>query len=174
MKTLFIIRHAKAEWRSENGSDFSRALCSTGVNEVKFIGNQLLHKNVVIDAIVFSSALRTMQTAQQIANICGIEEFNMYAEPLLYLADADNIETIVTEFADDKNNMAVVCHNPGITEFAHSLVPNKFSDSMPTCAVVAVKGNTENWSDFAKSKKELLFVLSPEEFVNNHTSDFSK
>lgn len=174
MKTLFIIRHAKAEWRSENGSDFSRALCSKGVNEAKFIGYQLLHKNVVIDAIVFSSALRTMQTAQQIAKICGIDECNLYAEPLLYLADADNIETIVEQFADDKKNIAIVCHNPGITEFAHSLVLNKFSDSMPTCAVVAVKGNTENWSDLAKSKKELLFVLSPEEFVNNHTSDFSK
>jgi phosphohistidine phosphatase len=162
MKTLFIIRHAKAEWRSENGTDFSRTLCSGGINEAKNISHQLLHKNVVIDAIVFSSALRTMQTAKQIANICCIDECNLYAEPLLYLADADIIETIVEQFADDKKNIAIVCHNPGITDFVHTLVPHAFSDSMPTCAVVAVKIDTEKWSNLGVAKKDLLFVCSPE------------
>lgn len=174
MKTLFIIRHAKAEWRSENGSDFSRTLCSEGVYEAKNIGLQLLRKNVVVDAIVFSSALRTMQTAQQIANTFGKDGVNLCAEPLLYQADAECIETIIAQFADDKNNIAIVCHNPGVTEFAHSLVSNKFSDAMPTCAVVAVKSDAKSWSEFTAGKKELLFACSPEEFVNNHTSDFSK
>lgn len=162
MKTLFIIRHANAESASIDGSDFSRALCAVGIKEAKNIGLQLIQKNIAVDAIVYSAALRTMQTAQQLAAICCVEEGNLFAEPLLYLADSNKIESVVSQFTDDKNNVAVVCHNPGITDFVHSLVPHKFSGSMSTCMVVAVRSDAKSWSDFTTSKKELLFVLSPE------------
>ena len=174
MKTLIIIRHAKAEWSSPNSSDFSRALCSEGTKEAKYISQQLLHKNVLIDAIVFSNALRTMQTAQLISIACNIAEQDLYAEPLLYQADADKIESIVKQFPDDKNNIAIVSHNPGITDFANSLVSHVYAHSMPTCAVIAVKSNSENWTSFTTAKKELMFVLSPVDSSQNHFSNFSK
>jgi phosphohistidine phosphatase len=161
MKTLFIIRHANAEWKSSDKMDFSRALNPLGIKEAKAIAQQLINKNFFVDAIIYSSALRTLQTAEIIANAFGVFENRRIAEPSLYLANSDKIEELVSQFPDELNCIAIIAHNPGVTDFANTLITHAFMYSMPTCAVVAVRSNAENWSAFSTGKKELLFALSP-------------
>ena len=161
MKTLLIIRHGDTEWKSTDGMDFSRALNPLGIKEAEDISQQLLDNKFVVDYIIYSTALRTLQTAEIIANACSISENNRMAEPSLYLANSEKIEELVSHFPDAFNTIAILAHNPGVTDYSNTLASHTFMYSMPTCAVVAVSSNVNNWVDFSTDKKELLFALSP-------------
>ena len=70
------------------------------------------------------------------------------AKPSLYLAHSNTIENLVFQLPDEINTIAVVAHNPGVTDYANTLVTHPFMNSMPTGAVIAVKCNSDNWADF--------------------------
>jgi phosphohistidine phosphatase len=58
------------------------------------------------------------------------------------------------------DTIAVIAHNPGITDFANSLTQTKVDD-MPTCAVYAIRINTNSWKNFGEAKKEFWFFEYP-------------
>ena len=63
---------------------------------------------------------------------------------------------------DDRfDSVAIIAHNPGITNFATQLAPDAELNNMPTCAVFAVKADVERWSAFGKAKREFLFFDYP-------------
>lgn len=161
MKTILLIRHAKAEWSGKDGSDFSRALSNAGIQEAVSISAQLMNKQYQLDVIVCSAALRTIQTANIIGKALSIPDVNIIYSDILYQADENTIEQVVQSLHDENNNIAVIAHNPGITDYVNRLIPNTQIDFMPTCGVFAVQSNCTKWSDFSASDKTLLFVSFP-------------
>jgi phosphohistidine phosphatase len=161
MKTILLIRHAKAEWSGKDGTDFCRALSDSGIHEATSISGQLINKKCQLDAIVCSSSLRTIQTANIIGKELGIPPANMIYPDKLYHADANTIEQVVQSLSDENNSIALIAHNPGITDYVNVLMPGTNIDFMPTCGVFAVQSNCVNWKDFPASEKTLLFVCFP-------------
>ncbi len=43
------------------------------------------------------------------------------------------------------NNLMIVGHNPGLTDFANYLVPN-LTDNIPTCGFVSITIDLEDWN----------------------------
>ena len=78
----------------------------------------------------------------------------------LYEAPESNFYNVIETLDDKFDSVAIVAHNPGITNFINTL--NCYPiDNMPTCAVYAIKINSDKWIDFKKSKKEFLFFDFP-------------
>lgn len=69
MKQIYFIRHAEAQ--SGNGSDFERALSRVGELCAIKLGEKLRSLGLAPDLIITSSAMRTLRTAQIIANALG-------------------------------------------------------------------------------------------------------
>ena len=159
MKTLIIIRHAKAE-TSFTLNDFERSLNDRGKTDAPMIAKRL-YKKIKIDAFVSSPAKRTKKTAEYFAEAYGIDEKDIIYKTALYQAPSSIFFEIVSAFDDRFNSIAIVAHNPGITNFANELVPEAALDNMPTCSVFSVQADIDNWSAFGKAKRKFLFFDYP-------------
>lgn len=162
MKTLLIIRHAKAE-SSFTLNDFERPLNERGKKDAPVMAQRLLDKKIVINAFVSSPAKRAKKTAELFCETYGGHNDDIAFISALYHAPAEIFYEVIKTFDDILNSVAVFAHNPGITYFVNNLTAVKI-DNMPTCAVFVVKADIDYWKDFAKAKKEFLFFDYPKLF----------
>ncbi len=158
MKTLLIIRHAKAE-SSFTLNDFERPLNERGKKDAPVMAQRLLDKKIVIDAFVSSPARRAKKTAELFYETYKAHD-DIILISALYHAPAEMFFDVIKNVDDKFDTIAVFAHNPGITYFVNQLAAVRI-DNMPTCAVFAVKVNCNNWKDFAKAKKDFLFFDYP-------------
>jgi len=159
VKTLIIIRHAKAE-TTFTLNDFERTLNDRGKTDAPVMAKRL-HKKIKIDAFVSSPAKRTKKTAEFFAEAYGIDEKDIIYVSALYQAPASTFFETVSQLNDHFNSVAIVAHNPGITNFANELTPEANLDNMPTCSVFAVQAEVDSWSAFGKAKRKFLFFDYP-------------
>lgn len=160
MKTLLIIRHAKAE-TAFTLNDFERPLNERGKKDAPVMAARLQERNIGIDAFISSPAKRAKKTATLFCETMGGKEDEIIFISALYHAPAEIFYNVIQEVADENNCIAVFAHNPGITHFVNELAETIRIDNMPTCAVFAVKVNCNSWKDFVKAKKEFLFFDYP-------------
>ena len=52
---------------------------------------------------------------------------------------------VISEQDTGFNNLLIVGHNPGLTDFANYLMPD-LSDNIPTCGVVSFEIDSEDWN----------------------------
>ena len=63
-KTLYLIRHLKANFSFEGSKDFERELNPQGVNDSLLVAKKQQDEKVVWDLIIYSHAFRSINTAQ--------------------------------------------------------------------------------------------------------------
>ncbi len=160
MKTLYLIRHAKSD-QSFFGNDFERPLNARGLKDARIMAKKLIDKNIHLDALVSSPALRAKTTAELFATAFKIKSKEIIFKPELYHASAKVLNEVVAVLSNEWQQVAIFCHNPGITYFADELVEDVSIDNMPTCGIFAVQLDKNNWSDFEKSTKTFLFFDWP-------------
>jgi phosphohistidine phosphatase len=161
MKTLLLIRHAKASMPNMNQSDFDRTLEKSGEADAQKMANKLFGANFSIDQIIASSANRTTQTAQIFATKNNIAFTEIAFKDNLYNAPAFVYEDVVYGLENNKNMVAIVGHNNGISEYASSLLKEKMYINMPPGSLVAFTAAIQSWEEFASADKELLFFEAP-------------
>jgi phosphohistidine phosphatase len=160
MKKLLLIRHAKSSWADAGMDDFDRPLNERGKADAPLMAQRLLKKDVQIDVFISSTARRAQKTCALFMNEYAIDKEQMILKPELYLAPPEVFYKCITETANEYDTIAIVAHNPGITDCANSLTTTKVDD-MPTCAVYAVNVETDDWKKFSTSKKEFWFFDYP-------------
>lgn len=160
LKTVFIIRHAKSD-QSFFGNDFERPLNERGRSDAPMMAKRLLAKNIKIDALVASPAVRAKKTALLFSEILQIPASNIIFISALYHAPADVFYDVIAALPDSFNNIAIFSHNPGITYFVNSLNTKARIDNMPTCAIFSAEAAVDRWSEFRKAKKDFLFFDQP-------------
>src|SRR5688500_16614420 len=73
MKQLLILRHAKAEPDSEDGSDLSRILAPRGERQAPVMGRCLALTRLVPGRVLSSPAARAQRTAELAARASGFK-----------------------------------------------------------------------------------------------------
>lgn len=159
MKTLLIIRHAKAE-NAFTLNDFERPLNERGRKDAPVMAQRLIEKQIAIDAFISSPAKRAKSTAAFFCETMGGTENDLLLISALYHAPPEIFYEVINAADDTFDTIAVFAHNPGITYFVNELT-NVQIDNMPTCAVFAVSTAITHWKDFAAAKKEFLFFDYP-------------
>ena len=160
MKSLLIIRHAKSSWDNIGESDFDRPLNDRGKEDAPKMAKRLIERHVSIDAFISSSAKRARKTAALFIKEFDGDKEQLILTPELYLAGPDAFYEAIAKAPAAANTIAVFAHNPGITEFANELTDVRIDD-MPTCAIFAVKAETNNWSEFKDAEKQYWFFDYP-------------
>ncbi len=143
MKTLYLMRHAKAYQERDKYKDFDRPLTSQGIEDTKRIAAQLKTQNVEIKNIVCSPSVRTKETASALASELGIAKNTILMDDSLY--DSVDIEDCVFSLPDEWDHALLIGHNPSITQFASQLTT--IYESIPTAGVIGVVINIDKWSD---------------------------
>ncbi len=160
MKTLYVVRHAKSSWENPLLDDFSRPLNERGKKDAPRMGKRLKEKKVVIDLVLSSSARRALDTAKRIAEVLNYDQGKIKSNPDLYHASPKEIFEIIQNVKGKHEELLLVGHNPGLTEFVNELM-NLHIDNIPTCGVAACKVDVESWKDIKRGNGKLLFYDYP-------------
>jgi phosphohistidine phosphatase len=164
MKTLLLIRHAKSSWDSPGANDFDRPLNERGQRNAPDMAQRLARKEIKLDLMLSSPAVRAKQTAILFAQGLGYDSNKIQYVDGLYLAGLRELLMAIGTAAPEADTIAIVGHNPGITEFANTLTSVRI-DNMPTASVFAVQSDCSQWREFVHGKKEFLFFDYPKSQV---------
>ncbi|MFM2225176.1 MAG: hypothetical protein RJA07_1378 [Bacteroidota bacterium] len=159
MKTLILVRHAETQ-PGYDMADKDRELKMNGIKEAETMAKRLTEKNILPQIIVSSHAKRTMQTAETMAAVFGIESLKIKYLESLYNASPSHIQDAISAIDDTYTSAMIVCHNFGITDFVNALKSNT-TFGMPTAGVAIFAIKTNCWKDFSESKNELILFDYP-------------
>lgn len=147
MRTLILLRHAKAVSAHEAESDRARGLTGRGRREAALAGAAMEGAGLKPTLALVSSSERTRQTAEH-----GLQNFALETrvEDALYHAAPEGLWDAFV--ASDAESVVIVGHNPGLGELVSSLVhqahdgsklAREFSGHFPTAAFAAfeIKGD---------------------------------
>ena len=163
MKRVFLIRHAKSSWSNPGLSDFDRPLNNRGYSDAPMMAKKLAEKIGDIDLIVSSTALRAKETAERIVADNGIDYKELEFSDRLYHASPDRILNLIADTSERYNSIAIVGHNPGLTELANNC-SNVTIDNLPTTGIFAVEFSIETWDEILNSTGSLLFFDYPKRY----------
>lgn len=136
MKRLILMRHGKAESEALYDSDFERRLADSGVREATVVAARLAQAKLLPARILASPAPRALSTACLVRDALGGERVELRQVPELYLAVPATLREVLARHAVDCDDVMLVGHNPGLSEFARQLAPVRL-DELPTAGVIA-------------------------------------
>jgi phosphohistidine phosphatase len=142
MRTLILLRHAKAVRAHEAPSDEARALTGRGRRDAEAAGEAMKAAGLAPTLALVSTAQRTRETAEH-----ALARFSAVAEhdAALYLASPEGIWDAFVE--SDAASVVIIGHNPGIGELAARLV-REAHDASKLARMVAADFPTAAWAAF--------------------------
>jgi phosphohistidine phosphatase len=158
MKTLMILRHAKAT-HDLPVADFDRPLRGKGQRDADALGRALAEKNMLPDYILCSSATRARQTAEGLLAACG-QSIDIDYRREIYLAPWPDYCGCVRSGPDEKTRVMIVGHNPAIEDWIAALAGHP--QSMPPGSLAVMQLAIDYWADLTgKTRGKLLEVRRP-------------
>jgi phosphohistidine phosphatase len=162
-KTLYVVRHAKARNTEVGAKDIDRELSSEGLQQASRLGAYLYKKNADIDAIVCSSAVRAVQTAELVADQINFDISKTIINSDLYEASVRIIENIILDLNNDRKIVVLVGHNPVLTYFVEHLTGHHF-DGIEPCGMVKISSNVADWKLVSKENASFEYYVSPDDY----------
>lgn len=160
MKTLLVLRHAKANRESESESDHDRTLAKRGVKAAERIGQLLREENLVPDVVLSSTAVRARSTAEIVAREAHVTERLVSFLPELYLAEPPAYLDALRKVPREAASALVVGHNPGIEALIYRLSGE--TEHMPTAALAVCELSLDDWAELdAGTAARLARVIRP-------------
>lgn len=157
-KSLFLLRHAKASAGGILIADEDRPLADLGVKDAKKLGSRLLKKSYDFDLILTSPAIRTITTAQLVANRLGYKQKHIVVDKHLYGANVEDLLIAIAKIPKKVDSLMIVGHNPSISNLACHLAGEAVS--MPTCALVELIFEMKDWGQIVSSKANKIHLLN--------------
>jgi phosphohistidine phosphatase len=146
MKTLLILRHAKAVPKDPNSSDHDRSLDNIGKDDALHMGEMIKDKDMVPCFIICSTALRAKTTAELVAKGCKYEA-DIVLDHSLYESKPQDYVDILETVSDRYSSVLVIGHNPTIEETIQMLTNSSDVVAIPSCALAHLSLPVEKWSE---------------------------
>lgn len=160
VKTLTLIRHAKSSWKYAGLDDRDRPLNARGIRDAALMGMVLSQRGFSPELLTSSPALRALRTAEAVAAGIGYPDTAIVLNHHLYHAGSDGLLKRLHQFDDSLNWIALVGHNPGLTELVKLLVTAAPGD-VPTGGVAEIRFDTRRWQDISRDKVVAFFFDRP-------------
>ena len=157
-KTLFLLRHAKAMTGGLLIPDQDRPLSERGLKDVNKLGAKLHKKEIHINLIVTSPAVRAITTAQSIANKLKMKHANFLIDPLVYGAEMTALLELISRIAKRYDDVMIVGHNPSLTELASHIAGEPIA--MSTCSLMKASFEFKDWAKVLTEKSSKFTFLN--------------
>lgn len=147
MKTLILVRHAKAADRHKHLSDLERALTPGGQKDARRAARALKAKGIVPSLLLSSPANRALETAHIFAKELDYPVQKIALKQSAYDArDAETLFSTIRETEDHHDTIVLFGHNPSLEEFAGSILQG-FAADLPKAGVIAINIDKASWRD---------------------------
>lgn len=160
MKTLYIVRHAKSSWDYPDLSDHDRPLLEKGKKRIKKIIDYILGKNIQVDYIISSSAVRALETARFLARAMKYPVDQIKIDPQVYHANAEKLKDQFFDLSEQYKSVMIIGHNPTFTNFSNFFLKEKI-DWLPTSGIVCIEFDTDYWDKIFSAKCRTKFIVAP-------------
>ncbi|HEV8016283.1 MAG TPA: histidine phosphatase family protein [Stellaceae bacterium] len=170
MKTLYILRHAKAV-AEDREDDAERPLAKRGRKAAAAMGDYLAASRPAPQLVLCSTARRTRETLDQILPALSPSPEVIYEEGL-YLAAARRLHERLQRLPEHAERVLLIGHNPGLHQLASSLASDSsaFADGFPTAAL-AVLRLSGRWDALRPHQARLLDYQTPKSLNRETDSD---
>ena len=160
MRTLLLLRHGKAEERA-TGGDHARALTRRGDQDFGY------DRGADAGAGPPPRRYRHLRRAPRRPNgrDCGRDPRTtapLTREPRIYLADKDELLTVVRDLPDARASVLLVGHNPGFQDLANLLAGGGVDD-LPTAGLVHLELAAGRWKEVRPGSATLRGVYGPKD-----------
>jgi len=159
-KQLLLIRHGKSDWAEPGTADFDRPLNHRGNKNAPEMAERLLRKEMVPQLIVSSPAKRAITTAGHFSATWDIPLTSIQQEPSIYEANVTALLKVVSKLSNDVDRVAMVGHNPGLTDFINYLADAHIYN-LPTAGVVVIDFLFDDWSMVSQHTGSLFLFDCP-------------
>jgi phosphohistidine phosphatase len=162
MKTLFLLRHAKAAAEEPPLPDSRRPLTDSGFHDARLVSEALRQQGLIPEKIISSDAVRAYTTA--FVFLATFEKISDYIvlENSLYESSVQDYMKVISGIDDSISSCMIVGHNNTISMVAIELL-KKNIEGMKTCGVLMISSEAETWKEFNNFKCKLELELSPSE-----------
>ena len=107
-----------------------------------------------------SPANRVLTTAREIAEKIGYPIKNILEDDHIYHSSETILLQIIKKTGDEIGSLMLFGHNPGFTDLAN-LLGDQWIDNIPTCGIVAMEFDVENWRSVSPKGGRNLFFDYP-------------
>ncbi|RPA69095.1 phosphohistidine phosphatase SixA [Cyclobacteriaceae bacterium YHN15] len=155
-KTLFLLRHAEAEFVTGPGGDISRELSIRGQSQISRLAKLLKKNQIEFDSVLSSNAKRTQQSTEIVTQWVSAKKIHFLME--LYEADPHQMLSIINQVGWEVDNLLVVGHNPTISALVSYLTEQEFISLQPGM-IAKIEIHTGNWNEVGRGTGTLLEIL---------------
>jgi len=156
MKKLLLIRHAKAE-KDTSVKDIDRPLKYTGIQDARFMAEKLKDSSLVPQIIITSPALRTKTTAEIFADHLLLPDPTI--NKVIYEASQQTLLKVINQLPNQYDFIALVGHNPGISQVLYYLTGEV--KEVHTSTVAVIDFENDDWASVSGDIGKLVFFSWP-------------
>ncbi|MAT83092.1 MAG: hypothetical protein CMD39_02270 [Gammaproteobacteria bacterium] len=157
---LWLIRHAKSDWDSGAARDFDRPLNGRGERDGPRMAAWLAGQDRPATWIWTSDAVRALSTARFVAAGFAAAGPRVVEEHRLYNAPPETILDVIRATPPDVTAVAVVAHNPGMTQILNLLAGETVTVNLPTFGVARLD-LPGDWPDAAFGTATVDLTMRP-------------
>jgi phosphohistidine phosphatase len=162
MKKILLLRHAKSSWKDSQLRDIERPLNERGRKAAVLIGGYIRDQRLGPDLVLCSPAQRTRETAALVLETAGIKAELRFDERI-YEASSSVLFEVVTEIEENRNEVMLIGHNPGLEDLLAFLTGA--SEHMPTSSLARILLKAENWKEVRARQADLEWFVKPKELA---------
>lgn len=153
VKNILLIRHCEAALDAPTKRDFDRPLTQNGLNQAELLGQHIDGLSIDLQALYVSPAKRTMQTTAGIMKQLSQQARLMDAEEI-YEATENVLKAVVLRFDPDFDHVAMVGHNPAISQLFAYLTEDARSFAPGTMAWL--RFDVDDWNAIGRGSGSLV------------------
>jgi phosphohistidine phosphatase len=162
MKTLLLLRHAKASWDDASLRDFDRPLNSRGLKAASLTGEFISKQGLRPDLVISSPAERAGRTAALVLEAARLS-VELHFDERIYEASVPLLLEVVSQIDAAANTVLLVGHNPGMEGLLESLTGEV--RRMPTAALARIGLDVDEWSEAGERTGRLQWLMKPKELT---------
>jgi phosphohistidine phosphatase len=153
MKTLFLVRHAKAVSQESDAADIDRPLMKRGKKDAQNMAKKVRKNAVVPQLIITSPARRAVKSARFFAKEFSFSPDTIVLNDLLYQPPEDAAESPLLDIVRNIDNryqtVMIIGHDPLLSDFANFL-QKSFTEKLTAAAVLQLEFPNRQWKNIAK------------------------
>ncbi|MEM1231403.1 MAG: histidine phosphatase family protein [Pseudomonadota bacterium] len=160
---LWIIRHAKSSWQDPGTRDHERPLNARGERDGARMAAHLVSCADPPQWLFTSTARRAAATARFVQQAFDIAPEQVIALEHLYHASAQTVLTQLQETPAACNSVALVAHNPGLTDFVNAMAAEPWLANLPTFGTAHFQVSVEAWHELRFGTGTLTAFFAPKQ-----------
>jgi phosphohistidine phosphatase len=170
LKTLYILRHAKAVPEDRDG-DAERPLAKRGRKVAAVVGDYIAGLKPPPRLVLCSTSLRTRETLDAVLPSLDPPPEVSY-EDKLYLASAERLIERLQHLPERANSILLIGHNPGLHQLALTLAreTGDLAEGFPTAALAVLRLDGA-WDALRPHHAKLIDYRTPKSLSRDSGSD---